>query len=137
MSSDWQREEIPDTDAVYRAIDETFVNGDSFSPSGFKTHGDDDAGVSVFWEEYASPQEVKDYFPNPSQKGVVELIKQAVEDNVPQSRVVHDPVGPERAKELGVDPNPAHSLIERLDGPVDEEFKIKLKRVASWVTDPP
>ncbi len=119
--SAWPQESIPDNDELFMRVHHQWTRNGIALPGAFK---DPDGGMSTDWAKYSTPEEtLRRARKNPQNNGVVKLQVSKVRA-IQNQTVNHTP-------EIT---NRAHTDVL---GVKDEEVRLKLTRVYSWIIDPP
>lgn len=120
--SDWETENIPDSDHLFMRVHTwTFARDGILSAGAFKNHG---GGMSTDWEKYSTAEETRARGKKPPEEYWVVKMNVGEVREVPGQTVEHSPL-PE---------NRAHTDVI---GEKDEEVRIKLRRLSLVVIPPP
>lgn len=119
--SAWPQELIPDKDELFMRVHRNWTLNGNPIPGAFRDHA---GGMSTDWAKYSTPEEtLRRALKNPERNGVVKLQVSEVRA-IPNQTVVHTPEVTNRA----------HTDVL---GVKDEEVRLKLTRIYTWIIDPP
>ena len=120
--SDWQIEDIPDSDHLFMRVHAaSFARDGRVSAGAFKNHG---GGMSTDWDKYSTAAETRARGRKPPEEYWVVSMNVGEVRQVPGQTVDHSPLPDNRA----------HTDVR---GEKDEEVRIKLRRLSLVVIPPP
>ena len=118
---DWEKEEIPNKDTLYRWVKKDQVDGDLVFPQAFKNLGQ---GMSTDWSEYSTPEKTKNrvakFGYNPKEYGVISFVAGEVR-KIEMQIVEHTP-----SKSSN---NRAHTDVK---GEKTTEIRVLFSRIYNW-----
>jgi hypothetical protein len=120
---DFPIENIPDADSVFMRAHKDYIRGGDLVPGVFR---EQDGGMSVDWDKYASPQDTKGRAKNPANNAVLSLSVGGIR-KIRDLDVKHTPEPNNRA----------HSEVDLPDDREElTEARLLLRRLAAIVIPP-
>jgi hypothetical protein len=121
----WEKEDIPDSDKLYMRVHVNQLGPDRKLHKGI--FREREGAMSVDWEKYSTPFEARNRAKDPQKNGVITLVAKNVR-NIEGLKVEHDPI----------DDNQAHSEVDCVEDDVEiTKYRFQLfKLVNQWEIDP-
>ena len=125
VDSKWEKEPIPNSDSLFMRAHKDHCRTGELDFGVFRDRG---RGMSTDWSKYSTPEETRNRGRIPELNAILSLPVGGVREI--DLVVEHDPLNVERAKEIGIDPNRAHTEVI---GEKTTEIRLKLRRICEEV----